>query len=213
MKGADVELTGQAKTVHPAIAAVVLAAGESKRMGRPKMVLPWGNTTVIGQVVRMLHQAGVGDIVVVTGGARREVEAALQGLPGRPVYNSHYMGEEMVFSLQAGLSVLSEDIQASLVVLGDQPQIEARVVQAVITAYQELQVPLVVPSFDMRRGHPWLVARTLWPAILDLQPGGTLRDVLNAHAPLIHYLPVETASVLRDIDTPEEYQRECPPTG
>ena len=72
-----------------AVAAVVLAAGQSRRMGRPKLVLPWGDTTVIGRVVQALLEAGLNEIVVVTGGARRQVEAALAGLPVRPVFNPH----------------------------------------------------------------------------------------------------------------------------
>lgn len=195
------------------VAAVVLAAGRSTRMGRPKMVLPWGNTTVIGNVVRVLHQAEISRITVVTGGARIQVEGALSEFEVQLVFNPSFAREEMLVSLQCGLGVLGEEIEAALVVLGDQPQIELEVVQAILGRYRSTRAAFVVPSFRMRRGHPWLVDRQLWRAILELDPNSTLRDLLNMHANQIDYLNVDTPCVLRDLDTPEDYQRERPATA
>ncbi len=194
------------------MAAVVLAAGRSIRMGRPKMTLPWGNTTVIGRVVWVLHQARIPRVVVVTGGARREVEAALSGIEVQLIFNPYFAREEMLVSLQCGLDVLDKEVEAALVVLGDQPQIELEVVQAILARYWLKRSALVVPSFRMRRGHPWLVDRQLWRAILELDPGSTLRDLLNMHADQIDYLNVDSPCVLRDLDTPEDYQRQRPTT-
>jgi molybdenum cofactor cytidylyltransferase len=198
--------------ISQSMAAVVLAAGRSIRMGQPKMILPWGNTTVIGRVVWVLRQAGIPRVVVVTGGARRQVEDALLGIEVQLVFNPHFAREEMLVSLQCGLCVLGEEVEAALVVLGDQPQIELEVVQAILARYRSRRAPLVVPSFRMRRGHPWLVDRKLWRAILELDPGSTLRDLLNTHADQIDYLNVDSPCVLRDLDTPEDYQRERPTT-
>ncbi len=192
------------------IAAIVLAAGRSIRMGRPKMILPWGNTTVIGRVVWVLHNAGISRVIVVTGGARQEVEDALSGIEVQLVFNPYYAREEMLVSLQCGLGFLEKEVEAALVVLGDQPQIELEVVQAILARYRLKRSALVVPSFRMRRGHPWLVDRRLWPAVLELDPGRTLRDLLNMHADQIEYLDVDSPCVLRDLDTPEDYQRERP---
>jgi molybdenum cofactor cytidylyltransferase len=198
------------------IAGVVLAAGMSRRMGRPKMILPWGQTTVIGRVVEVLHQAQVGEIYVVTGGAQEQVQAALgevpalQNQPVKMVFNPRFAEEEMASSLQVGLANLSDQVQAALVVLGDQPQIQVEVVQAILQVYQIRRPALVVPSYQMRRGHPWLIDRSLWGEVLALQPPRTLRDVLNAQGERISYLPVETDSVLRDLDTPADYAREHP---
>ena len=187
------------------IAAVVLAAGMSKRMGSPKMVLPWGQTTVIGRVVQVLRAAGVDEICAVTGGARQQVEAVLHDLQVKTVFNPRFAVDEMAYSLQAGLAGLSDAAQAALVVLGDQPQIRADVVRAILQAYQAGRPALIVPSYQMRRGHPWLIDRALWDEILELQPPRTLRDVLNAHSGKIVYLPVDTDSILRDLDTPADY--------
>jgi molybdenum cofactor cytidylyltransferase len=188
------------------IAAIVLAAGLSRRMGVPKMVLPWKNTTVIGQVVDVLAQAGINEMVVVTGGAHEQVEAALEGLPVKLVFNPRYPEDEMAYSLQAGLLALSEEVEATLVALGDQPQIECTVVQAIMAAYQQSKAALIVPSYKMRRGHPWLMVRSLWPEVQILPSGRTLRDVLNAQAEQINYLQVDTPSILQDLDTPEDYR-------
>jgi len=82
------------------IGAVVLAAGESRRMGEPKMSLPWGNTTVIARVCEVLLASGVEEIWVVTGGGREQVEAALQHLPVYTVYNLEFADHNMIHSLQ-----------------------------------------------------------------------------------------------------------------
>lgn len=192
------------------IAAVVLAAGRSLRMGRPKMTLPWGNTTVIGRVIQVLVQADVPEIVVVTGGAHELVSQVLSGQPARLIYNPHYRQDEMALSLKAGLQAVSAVCDAAMVVLGDQPQIEPEVVEAVMGIYLQTGAGLVVPSYQMRRGHPWLIARALWPAVLKLEPDKTLRQVLNDYASQIVYVEFDTSSILRDLDTPEDYQRERP---
>jgi len=190
------------------IAAVVLAAGQSKRMGSPKMILPWGDTTVIGRVIAVLQEAGVAEICAVTGGVHEQVEAALKGKGVRLVFNPRFEQDEMAISLQVGLANLSVQAQAALVVLGDQPQIQPQVVCTIMQVYEAQQASLVVPSYQMRRGHPWLIDRALWPEVMALQPPRTLRDVLTAQPERILYVPVDTDSVLRDLDTPADYQRE-----
>jgi molybdenum cofactor cytidylyltransferase len=193
------------------ISAVVLAAGRSQRMGRPKMTLPWGSTTVIGQVVQVLGQAGLGEVLVVTGGAHDEVEAALRGSTARLVFNPRFNEGGMVASLQMGLAHLSDASEAALVVLGDQPQIQPEVVAALLAHYFEHRSPLVVPSYCMRRGHPWIVRRSLWMEIQALGASQTLRDLFHSQAEQIAYLQVETDSILADLDTPDDYERQRPP--
>jgi molybdenum cofactor cytidylyltransferase len=193
------------------IGAVVLAAGLSTRMGKPKMILPWNGTTVIKKVVSTLLESGVHPVIVVTGGAKKEVEQALGHLPVAAVFNPKYANGEMLDSLQLGLKNLDTSVSAALIVLGDQPSLELQVVRDVITLYQREKAKLVVPSYRMRRGHPWLVDRSLWPQILALKPPQTLRHFMQAHAATIRYHNVETNSILQDIDTPEDYARQQPP--
>jgi molybdenum cofactor cytidylyltransferase len=190
------------------IAAVVLAAGLSRRMGAPKLVLPWGQATVIRHVTDVLSESGVDEILVVTGGAHAQVADALSGAHVSLVLNAGYETGEMLSSIQVGLRALPGALSAALVCLGDQPQIQVEVVKAIIAEHLARGLPLVVPSFHNRRGHPWLVAAPLWPEILDLTAPDTLRTFLNARSSLIHYLSVETPSVLGDIDTPEDYAQQ-----
>ena len=192
------------------IAAIVLAAGKSERMGRPKMDLPWGQTTVIGQVVTTLAQAGVDEIVVVTGGASEKVESALKVLPAKlpihTVYNQRYIKGEMMLSVKRGLSALNDRFEAALIALGDQPQVEVGVVRSILSEFKSTRAPLIVPSYKKHRGHPWLIARSLWPALLNLTDSETMRDFLNQHSDQIHYVLVDTQTVLQDLDTPADYQ-------
>jgi len=202
------------------VAAVILAAGRSQRMGQPKMVLPWGDTTVIGQVVRILTLARLHEILVVTGGARQEVETALEGSLVRTAYNPRFAEDQMAISLQVGLASLSPGIDAALIALGDQPQIQLDVVLQVLRGYQESRAPLVFPSYRMRRGHPWIIARPLWEMIQktafvetehpETKSNQSLRDILHAYAEQIHYIEVANDSILRDLDTPTDYLREQP---
>jgi len=189
------------------MAAIVLAAGLSTRMGKPKMILPWRKSSIIGTVVSTLATAGLKNIIVVTGGSTREITENLSGFSTQIVYNPMYENGEMLFSIQIGLSDLPIKIQSALVVLGDQPQMQIEVVQSIIETFQSLHASLIIPSFQMRQGHPWLVSRNLWPAILALTPPATMRDFVRENAKFIHYLNVNTSSILADVDTPEDYVR------
>jgi molybdenum cofactor cytidylyltransferase len=192
------------------ITAIVLAAGKSKRMGHQKLVLSWGETTVIHQVISVLQEAGLDEILVVTGGAHRLVEEALIGVPVRRIHNPEFENCEMLDSLKLGLDYVDPDTQAVLVVLGDQPQIRNSIVQLILQTYRDTNPALVIPSFRMHRGHPWLVDRKLLPDIQAIQSPQTLRDFLNEHHELAQYVEVDEDSVLRDLDTPADYLREKP---
>jgi len=192
------------------ISAIILAAGQSKRMGQPKMLLPWGELTVIEHVISTFLNAGIEDIGIVTGGARDQVEKAIDKYPVRKIHNNDYATGEMLSSLQRGLRALPNQAQATLIGLGDQPQVQERSVRLICELYRESKSELIVPSFQMRRGHPWLVARPLWNEILELKPPESPRNFLNRHAGEIHYVDVDTRSILADLDTPEDYQKSRP---
>jgi molybdenum cofactor cytidylyltransferase len=187
------------------ISAIVLAAGESKRMGQPKMLLPWGETIVLGQVISVLRSAGVDDVVTVTGGFREQVEAAARQHGSQVVFNEEYAGNEMLSSIQCGLRSLNAEVEAALICLGDQPQVQERSVRRVRETFLNGKSSIVVPSYQMRRGHPWLAARPLWDEILKMKAPQSPRDFLNAHATEIEYVEVDNPSILQDLDTPEDY--------
>ncbi len=194
------------------ISAIILAAGQSRRMGQPKMLLPWGETSVLGQVLATLKQANIPEIVVVTGAQRIEIEKICAAFETRVAHNHDYANEEMLSSLQTGLRVVREKTSAetALICLGDQPQVEEGSVRAVTSRFAETESRIVVPSYRMRRGHPWLVARPLWEEILQLESPQSPRDFLNRHASEIEYVNVDNASILADLDTYEDYLKSKP---
>ncbi len=192
------------------ISAIILAAGESKRMGQPKMLLPWGKVTVLEHVISVFMQAGIKDILVVIGAEWERMEEVVSKVPIHSVYNRDYANGEMLLSLQHGLRELlalqpRAQSLTTLIGLGDQPQVEEGIVRLICEAYQNTNSKLVVPSFQMRRGHPWLVAQPFWNELLDMKSPETPRDFLNKHASEIHYVDTNTPSILADLDTPEDY--------
>jgi len=194
------------------IGAVVLAAGLSTRMGKPKMIMPWGKSTIIETVVTTLTKTEVFPIIVITGGAHQEIERSVKHLPVQTVFNPLYYNGEMLVSLQLGLKHLPLDVAAILIVLGDQPAMDDRIVREIIASYRETTAEIIVPSYQMRRGHPWLVDRSMWNQILSLTPPQTLRDFNNNNRDRIRYLVVDTPSILQDLDTPEDYETQRPNT-
>lgn len=186
------------------ITAIILAAGESKRMGRPKMLMPWGESTVLQTVISTIQAAGVTDILVVTGGAHKEVEA-LVGRSVQTVFNEEHGTGEMLSSIQTGLNAKKNEAEAGLIFLGDQPQVKEESVRKVCQAFAVGDSPIVVPSYDMHRGHPWLVARPLWGELVAMKAPLTARDFLKKHSDQIKYVEMDTPSILEDLDTPEDY--------
>ena len=189
------------------ISAVILAAGKSRRMGQSKINLPWGNTTVLGHIIKVLDEAGIDESVVVTGVSPVEFEQDNLGHPVRFIQNPQAAQSGMLTSLRVGLSELQPECGAALVTLGDQPQIEVHVVKALLRAYQSAVCPILVPSFQNRRGHPWLLGKNFWEEVNNLDQTKTMRDFLNLHAEEIVYVGVDTASILQDLDTPADYAK------
>src|SRR5215212_9267590 len=125
------------------ISAIILAAGESKRMGQPKMLMPWGNVTVLEHVVGVFQKAGVEDIVVVLGAEREKIEGIVSQYSIRCAYNETYVVGEMLSSLQCGLEAMTIQTPATLIGLGDQPQVQEGSVRLIYEAYQHTRSQLV----------------------------------------------------------------------
>jgi molybdenum cofactor cytidylyltransferase len=195
--------------VQRPIGAVVLAAGMSRRMGQPKVLLPWTqHKTIIEHILEQLVLARVDHIVVVTGYRAVEVRKLAVKAGVEVVYNDKYESGEMLSSLKAGLKAMPDNIAAAMVVLGDQPSIQPKTITQVMMAYAEGAGEIIAPSYQMRRGHPILIDRRYWQEILNLPDGGAPRDVINAHQDKVHHVVMDNDSVLRDVDTPQDYQEE-----
>ncbi|MBK7454583.1 MAG: nucleotidyltransferase family protein [Anaerolineales bacterium] len=185
------------------ITAIILAAGESKRMGEPKMLMPWGKSTVLQTVISTFQAASVKDILVVTGGAHQQVEALI-GKTVETVFNENYQIGEMLSSIQLGLSVKMREAAHSSFVSATSLG-RKRSVRQICNAFLAQKSQIVVPGYQMRRGHPWLVARPLWDELIAMKPPKTPRDFLLKHSREIHYVVVDSPNTLADLDTPEDY--------
>jgi molybdenum cofactor cytidylyltransferase len=192
------------------LGAIVLAAGLSTRMGKPKMLLPWGEKTVLEAVIEALFQAGITNPLVVVGAESEKITRRLKNYAVQIVFNLNYVDGEMLHSLQAGLSALSPKFRGVFIALGDQPQIQPSTIQLLAKEYHKSQKNLIIPSYQMRRGHPWLVGSGFWTELLELNPPSTLRDFIQKHAAEIDYVKVDTPTILADLDTPEDYEKYQP---
>ena len=188
-------------------ACIILAAGQSKRMARSKIVLPWGDKTVIGTIISAFEQAGVKKIVVVTGGYREEVEREITKFNVTSIFNPNFKNGEMSFSLQKGLDEITNEFDGTFVALGDQPDIHPTDIQGLIETGVSHKNSLIIPSYQMRRGHPWLVPSFLFEEIKNIHAPETMRDFIQKHEKDIVYYLVRNSNILADLDTPEDYER------
>lgn len=190
------------------IGGILLAAGRSLRMGQPKLALPWKNgTPMIAHMVELFGDAQVDPIIVVTGANRTIIEDALKELRAMLVHNPHHVESEMIGSIRIGLRMIQETTcEAVLISPGDLPFMQAETLRALIESFEETGAAIVVPSYGERRGHPVLLSRTQWKAVLDLPEGQTMRDFLRMRSDTIQHVVVSDTGILRDVDSPKDYE-------
>jgi molybdenum cofactor cytidylyltransferase len=193
------------------IAAVVLAAGESSRMGRPKALLPIEGRSFIERIVAELQKTAVERIIVVLGHNAAELRPKIEHLPVTIIVNPDYK-QGQLSSLQAALrhllsASIAERVDGVLVHLVDHPYIDAALVDTMISRFYSSQPPIVVPRYGEHRGHPVLFSASLFGELLEAPLEQGAKAVVNAHRDAT--LEVETAEpgVTIDIDTPDEYRR------
>ncbi len=185
---------------------LILGAGRSSRMGAFKLDLPWKDTTVLGNVVRNLEKGGISRFFVVYNPHRKPIDP-----PGLPDVEINWIAnkvaetEEMLVSIQTGLKALPEEIEYAFICLGDQPEISPEVVRKLLDELSSVN-SLIIPSYRMRRGHPWVVKRNLWPGIIELKKDTTVRSFIEAQTDHIHYVLFDMERP-EDLDTPDDYQR------
>jgi molybdenum cofactor cytidylyltransferase len=189
------------------VVGVVLAAGESRRMGRLKALLPFGPHTVIEHVLQPLLQADLAAVVVVLGHRADEIAAVLQHVPVRLLHNPQYQ-RGMTTSVQVALREVTPLPDAYLLALVDQPHVSLGLVQQLLATFAQTHKGLVIPTYDGKRGHPILLASTYRDEVLALGPDQGLNIVTRGHLDDTLEVPVTTDDILRDMDYPEEYAAE-----
>lgn len=192
----------------PMIAAVVLSAGESSRMGRPKALLPIEGETFIGRIVGSLKRTQVGKILVVLGHNAGPLAAAIGALPVEILINPNYQLGQLS-SLQVAVRTLlpDPDCDGMLVHLVDHPYIDASLVDRMIRQFYESKKDIVVPRCRGKRGHPVLFSRRLFGALLDAPMDQGAKAVVNAHGDATLEMETDEEGITVDIDTPELYRQ------
>lgn len=190
------------------IIAVVLSAGESSRMGRPKALLPINGQTFIERIVRALEGGGLGRILVVLGHNAEELRAGVRHLPVEVLLNPDYK-QGQLSSLQVAVRRLLREAacEGMLVHLVDHPYIDAALVDLMIRRFHESGKAIVVPRFGGRRGHPVIFSRALFAELLQAPLGEGAKAVVNAHRDDTLEIDTEDEGITLDIDTPELYRR------
>ncbi len=191
------------------IPAIVLAAGKSTRMGRPKATLPLATDTFLSRIVRTFHEAGINDVVIVVGHGAEGVVASLwqTGKVPRFVLNPDYETGQFS-SLLTGLDAVdTPDVAAALVTLVDVPLVSSSTVRAVVGRYDATHAPIVRPTRGAEHGHPVLIDRSLFDTLRHADPRVGAKGIVRAHASPEGDVLVDDAGAFLDIDTMEEYQR------
>ncbi len=183
------------------IAALVLAAGGSTRLGRPKQLEPWGATTLLGHVLGQVTALGFDERFVVLG-ANSDQILDLVDLKGWTVVENPEWEEGMASSLRAGLDAMTRLARAESVVifLGDQPEIDEEVVAGLVAVAGKSKRPSVVPKYRYTWANPVVVKRALWPRLMSLSGDEGARGLLQAHPDWVEEVWFERRPP-RDVDT------------
>ena len=185
------------------VAALLLAAGRSRRMGAFKPLLPFGDRTVIERCIANLRAAVVGEVIVVLGHRAEEVRAHLGDSDVRFALNAD-TDSEMSVSIARGIEQVNDSAKAVIIALVDQPAVSSGVIASLIDEWKR-GAKLVQPEHEGRGGHPVLIDLTYRHELLHLDPRTGLRSLFEAHRNQVLRLPIESPYVARDMDTWEDY--------
>lgn len=193
------------------VPGIVLAAGRSSRMGRVKALLPLGRSgeTFLSRIVGTLREAGVEDVIVVTGSDAEPITEMTVQWPNPPrlVHNSRYEDGQLS-SLLAALNVVDRPgVRAVLVTLVDVPVVTPDTVRRVLEAYRRTQAPIVRPVSAGRHGHPVVFDRAVFDELRRADPTQGAKAVIRAHAGDLVEVPLDDEGAFFDVDTPDDYER------
>jgi molybdenum cofactor cytidylyltransferase len=191
------------------ISAIVLAAGEAKRMGQMKLLLPWQGKTLLEHVLDQVLQAQVNEVILVLGHEAERIRGKISAANLKIVINPSYK-EGMSASLRQGVAAMDEKTEAFFVVLGDQPGIRKEIINQLIEAFHHIlpKKNIVLPVYRSVPGHPVLFGVRYRKEMEKLKGDVGGRQILADHPGDILQLAIETDEVPQDIDTPEDYRKQ-----
>ena len=187
--------------------AIVLAAGASTRMKKQKLLLPFQRRTIVETVIHTISGVLKNNILVVLGSHLEAIERRIRKGPGTLCINERY-AEGMLSSVICGFRGLPPEAGAAMVFLGDQPQIPSTVIRSVIDAWEKSGKGIVIPVFEGKRGHPVLIKTAYREEIEELDPEKGLRQLMVKFSNDVCEVECGKPEILRDIDTPRDYEFE-----
>jgi molybdenum cofactor cytidylyltransferase len=188
------------------ISGLVLGAGASQRFGKPKQLLPYRGTTMLGWVVDQAQQAsGLDEVVVVLGRAAEEVRERVDFGAARVVENPVF-GEGCSSSYRAGIGALNEESAAIMIILGDLPGITPEIINRLAEAWREHDAPIALCSYEGRKGHPMIFARSMFAQLVDLHGDKAAWKLVDANAARVQEVSF-SIPYPDDINTPEDFER------
>ncbi|MGC8800462.1 MAG: nucleotidyltransferase family protein [Chloroflexus aggregans] len=188
------------------IVGLLLAAGQSSRMGQPKQLLLWKNRPLVAHIAHEALNSQLDGLTVVIGAAGEHVQAALRDLPVTIVSNPAYAAG-ISTSLAAGLRALPSDTTAAMILLVDQPLVTSRLINDLIAAYRATPTALaLVPMYQGQRGNPVIVGAPLFAELQTLQGDTGARTVFQRYTDQIIWYQTNDPAIIIDADTPEAWQ-------
>jgi len=182
----------------------VLGAGKSSRFGAPKQLLPFGDTTLLGQTVRNANASSLDRVVVVLGRASEELRASVDFDRAEVVENTSY-GTGCASSLLAGLDAAGEDCEAIALLLGDQPGVRAEFIDHVVAIWRRERPWASVTSYLGKLGHPFIFGREAFGELRQLHGDKAVWKLIEAYPERVSRVGIE-APLPPDVDTPEDYE-------
>ena len=186
------------------VSAILLAAGESKRMGKPKLLLPFGRSTMLEQTIDNLLSSIVDEVIVVLGHKADEARGKIAAKPIKISVNPGYH-RGMSTSIAAGLNLIDERAKAIMLVLADQPLVDSRVINRLIKQFHAQNKGIAIPVFQGKRGHPIIFTIKYKAELLGLKGDVGGREVIERHPDDILEVAISSPGITIDIDTPGDY--------
>jgi len=203
-KGGSVNFSDGIYAVHEPVAAIILAAGGSLRLGRPKQLLQWKGKSLIRHVVESAMMADIAQVTIVLGASHEEIRSELSGLPVNIVLNPHWESGQST-SIQAGLSSIPESIGAAIFLLVDQPHVSHTLIRSLVEKHATTLAPIIAPLVDGNRGNPVLFDRMTFNDFYSIRGDTGGRELFSRYP--VTWLEWHDPAVLDDIDTDDDYQR------
>ena len=186
------------------VSVIILAAGESKRMGVPKQLMPLGRTSILLQTLNNYLDSIANEVIVVLGCRSSEIIASLDGTPVKVVVNKNYR-QGISTSIISGLKLVNNSASGIMIALGDQPFVGKPIINNLIEIFEQVDKGIVLPVYKGEQGHPVIFSRIYKKELLALQGDSGGREIVARHPDHVKRVSIRSNSVIHDIDTLEEY--------